>query len=551
MAISIHTIGNSFHVFGAFDVKEYLKSLGARWDSANKSWVLTATPDAARQLDLAFATMPVNRDVGFYRILATGSAAAEHKAADKNAAAAIPYITTSAWAHQRQAFWFGATLPAVMLAMDMGTGKSLVAAAIVRHADAQAVLVCGPLSACGVWAREFSRHLPGQYNVLVLNKGGVAKKLTAAIEHLRLCRARRERSVIAINYESAWREPMADFLIKAAFDALIMDESHRLKTHNGRASKFFTKLAAGIPKRLCLTGTPMPHSPLDIFAQYRALDPSIFGRVFTAFRLHYAVMGGFNNHEVVRFKNLDDLHQRYARIAYRITKDEAIELPPRTDTTREFTLSDRALSVYASLEDHFWAMVEGGEITVANALVELLRLQQCTSGYVKTDDGIESEVDTGKADLLDDIIEDYGDFKKHPLVVFSRFHHDLDKVKALAMLHGLAYGEVSGRQKDLTPHATIPDGIDIMGVQIQSGGVGIDLSRAHTAVYYSIGWSLGDYLQSRDRLHRPGQVNRVTYIHLIAAGTIDEVQYAALQKRQDLVEGVLAGGRHPQQRAVA
>jgi SNF2 family DNA or RNA helicase len=55
--------------------------------------------------------------------------------------------------------------------------------------------------------------------------------------------------------------------------------------------------------------------------------------------------------------------------------------------------------------------------------------------------------------------------------------------------------------------------------------------------------SLGEYLQSRKRTHRPGQTRNVLYVHLVAEGTIDERVYRALEARQDVIAAVLTSGR--------
>jgi SWI/SNF-related matrix-associated actin-dependent regulator 1 of chromatin subfamily A len=75
---------------------------------------------------------------------------------------------------------------------------------------------------------------------------------------------------------------------------------------------------------------------------------------------------------------------------------------------------------------------------------------------------------------------------------------------------------------------------------MQAGGAGIDLSRASTAIYFSVGFSLGDYKQSQSRLHRPGQRNNVTYVHLVASNTVDEKVYTALKRRENIVESILS-----------
>ena len=84
-----------------------------------------------------------------------------------------------------------------------------------------------------------------------------------------------------------------------------------------------------------------------------------------------------------------------------------------------------------------------------------------------------------------------------------------------------------------------PD-VDVLGVQLQAGGVGVDLTRASHAIYFSLSFALADYLQSRKRLHRPGQAHRIVYTHLLAADTVDQTIYGALRRREDTVNAVLA-----------
>jgi SNF2 family DNA or RNA helicase len=102
---------------------------------------------------------------------------------------------------------------------------------------------------------------------------------------------------------------------------------------------------------------------------------------------------------------------------------------------------------------------------------------------------------------------------------------------------GREYAEVSGERKDLERWQR--GDATILGVQIQSGGVGIDCSRACYAFYYSLTFSLGDYEQSLARLRRPGQTRCVRYYHLVATGTVDEQVYAALRARRNVIEAVL------------
>jgi SNF2 family DNA or RNA helicase len=124
-----------------------------------------------------------------------------------------------------------------------------------------------------------------------------------------------------------------------------------------------------------------------------------------------------------------------------------------------------------------------------------------------------------------------------PVVVFCRFRCDLEEVAAACRRLGRSHSELSGVRNSLAEWQS--GETSVLAVQIQSGGVGIDLTRASYCVYYSLGFSLGDYEQSLARLHRPGQTRCVRYYHLVAKDTVDEIVYESLRKRKEIVDGVL------------
>ena len=444
---------------------------------------------------------------------------------------------TKPWEHQVRAFEFAKDKDAAMLALEMGCGKSLVTLALLNHWDCQRILIVCPLSVVGVWNREFDRHVPGDFVVHPLNKGTVTKRMNEMKSFVRLAKARGAAAVVTINYDSYWRAPMRAAIEGLGFDAVVYDECHRLKTAGGKSSVFASKLRDIIPKRLGLTGTPMPHSPRDIYAQFRALDTSVFGKSKNRFELKYCIKGGYQGHQIVGYQNQDEMKKNLDKLSIRVTKEEALDLPEQTHVQREFSLGSDCLEKYKSMESNFFAEVETGEVNAANAMVKLLRLQQITSGFLKDDDGNTAQLGDGKKDLLAAILEDIPVEK--PVVVFCRFRQDLEAVRDVAHQLGRVHGEISGSQRDLTDHSTMPDSIQMMGVQIQSGGVGIDLTAASIAVYYSIGFSLGDFDQSLSRLHRPGQRHPVTFYHLVATDTVDVKVYKALEQRKNVVDAIL------------
>jgi SNF2 family DNA or RNA helicase len=126
------------------------------------------------------------------------------------------------------------------------------------------------------------------------------------------------------------------------------------------------------------------------------------------------------------------------------------------------------------------------------------------------------------------------------VVVFCRFKHDLRAVERAADSVAWTYGELSGSRRDgLSEDGTLANHVDILGAQIRAGSLGVDLTRARYAVYYSQTFSLGDYDQSLARLNRSGQTRPVHYYHLIVEGTVDRAIYRTLARRRDDVEAVL------------
>ena len=120
--------------------------------------------------------------------------------------------------------------------------------------------------------------------------------------------------------------------------------------------------------------------------------------------------------------------------------------------------------------------------------------------------------------------------------MFARFRPDLNTIAEAAKRQDRPVYELSGETKQLTQWR---ENGGILAVQIQAGGIGLDFTLARYCVYYSTGFSLGDYLQSMARLHRPGQAGPVQYIHLVATGTVDELVVKALDRKEDLIERVL------------
>ena len=546
-AVNITCKQGKIQVQAPYIWKDRLKeTAGSRWSKQDRVWEYPASPVAMENLLEVFRGCEILMDEGaqeLKRQADTLEEAQERKDADE--LPDVPVRRHSAWLHQRQAYWFAKDLPAVLLDMAMGTGKTKVAIDIAVNRGHKAILIVAPsYVVTNVWEDQIREHMPeGQkYRVLICGNNrswSVKQKKRKAEQTLQLAKGNSEMCLIVINYESAWREPFADWSLKAGFDMAIMDESHRIKSPSGKASRWAKRLGERVTQRLALTGTPMPHSPLDIYAQFRFLDTSILGTSFSRFRARYAVMGGYGGHEVLGFQRERELYEKLDSVRYSVGA-EVLDLPPAQHIKRSCALSGEALKLYNSMEKSFYAEMEAGEITATNALTKLLRLQQITSGHINTDEGNTLEVGSAKKDLLKEILSDIG---KEPVVIFCRFTQDIKIVKDVIEALGDGEDSVSELSGNANELSEWKEGkTRVLVAQIQAGGVGIDLTRARYCIYYSLGYSLGDYEQSLARVHRPKQERSVVYYHLLAEGTVDEKVYKALKSRKEVVESILKGG---------
>lgn len=437
-------------------------------------------------------------------------------------AIAQPVVTKlDPWAHQLAAYRFAYDRQNSMLAMEMGTGKSKVVIDLIQNDPdpvTRTVLILCPKTVLSVWESELSKHCAVPYDLdlfgitLYRRKGGGSERLYFCV----------------VNYERFYRGDLGVAIKKHQWDWLVLDESHKLKAPMGVASRAVRKISA--LRTLALTGTPMPHSPLDIWAQMQSISPDLYGKSYTRFRLYYAQYGGFQNRQVIAWLNQDELARKLSSVAFQVSKD-VLDLPEYHHIERKCELSAKARIHYNELRDEFITEVEGGIITASNALVKLLRLQQLTGGWLA-----DANVDTNKAELLLEVLDELS--ADEPVVIFARFRRDLDTIHQIAGELGRDSFELSGRINSL--HQWQNGNRPILAVQIQSGGVGIDLTRARHAIYYSLGYSLGEYDQSLARLHRPGQKYPVTYTHLIAHRTVDDKVYKALRDKRDVVSAILA-----------
>jgi SNF2 family DNA or RNA helicase len=230
------------------------------------------------------------------------------------------------------------------------------------------------------------------------------------------------------------------------------------------------------------------------------------------------------------------------RCAHRVRVVDVLDLPESSDVVVEASLEKEATRIYDEIQADFIADVSSSSssspvvVTAANAMVVALRLAQVTGGTLRDDAGGSHVVSVAKRDALTEYLEGMAG---EPVVIFGRFRADLDAIHQAAAAAGLSSSELSGRRSELA--AWQRGDTCVLVAQVAAGSVGIDLTRARVAVWYSLSYNLAEYVQSRARVLRPGQTRAVVFAHVIAKGTIDEGVYRALEARGDVVAAIVDG----------
>lgn len=461
---------------------------------------------------------------------------------------------TKPWEHQLRALEYLYQRDTAALYTDMGTGKTKVMIDLIVNRGFKRVLITCTSKGCAVWEREFKKHsfIDPQHVLRLAGMSTAGKVKLLKSEPLRTFLSDKSGVLILIcNYESVWREPFASLLLtkKIGIDCVICDESHRIKSPGSKCSRYLTKIGKRVPYKYLVTGTPMAENPEDIYAQYRFLDPSIFGTNLGRFQDRYENidprMTANIGHRILDkdnpYKNLDELHEKMFSCAFKA--DSSLKLPSQRNITYKFQISKKAEKAYKELEKEGVLQYKAGDLVVENVLNMSMRKQQILSGFVPvlSEEGKKRyvNIDNSRIEALQELLE--GLPPEEPVVIFARYKKDLKAIKLLCQKLGRRSSELSG-EVDTEPEWQAGK-TSVLAVQFSSGSESVDFTRARYCIYYSHTVSLAQYLQSKKRIHRPGQSRSVVYYHLVAQlskGTSEDEKYiAAYKRKQDVINYIM------------
>lgn len=350
---------------------------------------------------------------------------------------------------------------------------------------------------------------------------------------------------------------LLDSVKKFAPHMLVVDESHRIKGKSSNAGRLLGRIQPHVKRRVLLTGTPMPHSPLDVWSQARVLDPKMFstnGKMwsFGQFQQWYAVMGGFMGKEIKGFKYLDDLEKRLGTRSMVVRKQDALDLPPTTDIMVPVALDAAESKAYAKMMTDLLFQLDSGEFMSApSRLTQMLRLRQITSGYVKADASEDyTFIGESRIKVALSVLEDLMATEKR-VVVFAWGRPEVDRlverINSSHALNGAKGHAITGDTLDDTRlrlrkkfASDDPERL-ILVCQWRTVSLGInEFVAANHALILSLSQQRDDLIQGKARLDRQGQTKPVTFWFIQAPGTVDEVILMSHQDRTKLEDALLA-----------
>jgi SNF2 family DNA or RNA helicase len=463
---------------------------------------------------------------------------------------------TEPYAHQRTAFEASRMRPNFALLMDMGTGKTKVAldtiAAAFEERKIDLALVVAPKGVIANWKLEIAAHLPDRIvREIVLWKPSLTKMKRDELNSLYSSGNKLRFLLMNVEAFSTKKGVEIAKVFVLHFDTfMIVDESTTIKNRQAKRTKSLCAVGRDAKFRRILTGSPVTKSPLDLFSQMNFLDPKILGySSYYTFQNRYAVvkrrtMGTHSFNQVVGFQRLEELTKALEEHSYRVRKSDCLDLPDKVYMKRMVQLTDEQAEAYTQMKHLALAKLGSGELsTTQNVLTQIMRLQQICLGHLTDDAGEVHDLKSNRLDELLDIIDEI----QGKAIIWATWTRDIRSiaealrdrysVQAVARLHGETPD--SERQKIVEDFQDRHSDLRFLVSHPRTGGFGLTLTAASTVIYYSNSYDLELRLQSEDRAHRIGQINKVTYIDLIAPDTVDQKIVNALRGKISVADTIL------------
>lgn len=427
--------------------------------------------------------------------------------------------------------------------MEMGTGKSKIVVDTIVNlylaGEVDTVLYIakkGELSNFQVY--ELPRHKPAHVECSAYIYEGYArsdhvqkiKHMLSPLPHLR---------VFSMNIESVRAGKgfdIADAFMKSSRKTMIVvDESTTLKDRRSTQHKAVKALRKRARYIRIMTGTVMPHNPVDVFCQSIVLDKTAMGYGgVTAFKSEFietklVTFGARSFHQQIGVKNLDLLRQKMKRFSTVLNKEDCLDLPDRIYQKKVVPLTDEQIEHYQSIVDYAVTTIEGDTVDCLNAISTMIRLYQVVCGQLKTDNGyyrIQNNRISAVANFMEEVLDSqekiivWSNYKEASEALYEGLTEALRKRKATGVW--LQAGLSISERAELIEKFKTDKNCRLFQGNPQSSGYGLTLTEAHTSAYYSNSDNYEHRLQSEARTHRIGQKHKCLYTDFHTPGTVED-----------------------------
>ncbi|MBI5119302.1 DEAD/DEAH box helicase [Candidatus Poribacteria bacterium] len=312
---------------------------------------------------------------------------------------------------------------------------------------------------------------------------------------------------------------------------VILDESTKIKNPDTDLTKAFFELAPFFKKRVIMTGTPVANRPEDIWAQVYFLDQGEnLGNDFSRFKREVDLSNKLVYDEGLQTAfeaGLQKVQTRISAFSVRENKNSGvISLPKKHYQNIYCDWEHKQFDLYRQVRDTLKAVViKEGVPTLDRSddiLKRLLRLVQIASNPAMIDGAYRGE--PGKLDHLLDLVTRIR-AKNEKGIVWTTFTENADwlcgqlgKYNAVRV-----HGHLGIQARNLAIKRFLED-LDI-GFLVATPGAakeGLTLTVANHVIFYDRNFSLDDYLQAQDRIHRISQAKECYVYNLLMPDSIDE-----------------------------
>lgn len=330
-------------------------------------------------------------------------------------------------------------------------------------------------------------------------------------------------------------DKLAELCKNGKIGMVAIDEIHKCKNTKSQQGEQMLRVVA--ESNIAMSGTPLMNKPFDIYIILKWLGYERHS--LYQFSNHYCMYGGFGGHEIVGYKNLQELNTNLESVMLRRLKEDVLDLPEKVYIDEYVEMDTQQTKVYNSVRNGIITEIADG-VKYDNPLSMLIRLRQAT-GYtgIITPNG----KDSAKMDRLEELAEEIVE-NGEKFVVFSNWTSMTDVLEERLEKYNpvVVTGDTPDELRTWAMEAfqKNPNCKCIIGT-IGALGTGFTLTAGNNVIFLDHPWNRALYDQAVDRCHRIGTTKTVTVYNLLTKNTIDERVWEIVNEKGALSDAIVDG----------